>query len=144
MENRETLKKLDKGVFVVNLLAVIYDPKNKKFLIVRRENDPYFEELTWCFPGARPEYGKKLGTEIKRIIKEKVGYNIEILGEIFSKVYPEKQEFLSIYYLCEITGGEEKLSDDFKESKWVEAKELEENFTTSFHPRLKQYLLDLV
>lgn len=144
MEEKKLLKELDKGVFVVNLLAVIYDAKTKKFLIVRRENDPYLEKLTWCFPGDMPNYGERLGVGVKRIIKEKVGYDVEILGEIFSKVYPEKEELLSIYYLCEITGGEEKLSNMFKESKWVTPQELEEYFTTSFHPRLKEYLMGLV
>jgi len=144
MGERKILKELDKGVFVVNLLAVIYDAKTKKFLIVRRENDPYFKELTWCFPGEMPEYGERLGVGIKKIIKKHVGYDVEILGEIFSKVYPEKEEFLSIYYLCKISGGEESLSDLFKESKWVGPEEFEKYFTTSFHPRLKEYLIDLV
>jgi len=143
MTNKDLLKDFDKGVFLVNLLSVIYDPKKKKFLIVRRENDPHIKELSWCFPGGRPDYGERLGVGIKRIIKESMGYNVEILGEIFSKVYPEKEEFLSIYYLCEITGGEESLSKKFKESKWVDPEELESYFTTSFHPRLKEYLMDL-
>jgi|TARA_Y100000031_G_C8119951_1_gene337697 ADP-ribose pyrophosphatase YjhB (NUDIX family) len=143
MVDKNLMNEFDKGVFVVNLLAVIYDPKKKKFLIVRRENDPHFKELSWVFPGERPDYGERLGVGIKRIIKEHVGYNVEILGEIFSKVYPEKEEFLSIYYLCEITDGEESLSDLFKESKWVAPEEIEEHFTTSFHPRLKEYLMGL-
>ena len=36
---------------------------------------------------------------------------------IFAKTYPEKREFLSIYYLCEITGGIEKAGEKFIDLK---------------------------
>ena len=40
--------------------------------------------------------------------------------------------------------GEEKPGDDLTELKWVNPKELEDYFTTSFHKKLKEYLIDLV
>ena len=51
---------MKKGVFIVNLLAIVYNPKTRKFLIGRREKDPYIEKLSWCFPGGRPGYKKDL------------------------------------------------------------------------------------
>jgi ADP-ribose pyrophosphatase YjhB (NUDIX family) len=53
-------RSLKKGVFIVNLLAIVYNPKTRKFLIGRREKDPYIEKLSWCFPGGRPGYKKDL------------------------------------------------------------------------------------
>ena len=64
------LNKFDKGVFLVNTLGVIFDPSNKKFLIARRENDPNFKNLKWCFPGGRPNYGEDLEESFEKIIKE--------------------------------------------------------------------------
>ncbi len=137
------LKNFKKGVFLVNVLGIVFDTKTRKILIGRRENDPYIKELTWCFPGGTPHYNKELEDALKKEIKEKTGLNVGNLGAIFAKTYPEKREFLSVYYLCESIGGEAKPGGSFKELKWVNPEELEEYFTTSFHPNLKEYIVNL-
>ena len=133
----------EKGIFSVIVLGIIYDPKEKKILIGKRENDPDVPQLSWCFPGGRPEYGEKLEDAVKREIKEETGLDVESLGSIHSKVYPEKKDFLAIYYLCEMTEGELQAGDNFIELKWVKPEELEEHFTTSFSDKLKEYILNL-
>ncbi len=132
-----------KGVFLINVVGVVFNPETKKILIGRRENDIYIKELTWCFPGGRPNYGEELEDALKREIKKKTGLKVESLGAVFAKTYPEKREFLTIYYLCELIGGKEKAGEKFKEIKWVNPEELEKYFTTSFHPKLKEYILNL-
>lgn len=136
------MKENQKKGFRVILLGIIYNPKTKKILIGRRENDPYIKKLTWCFPGGTADKAELEGV-LKKKIKEKTGLVVENLGSIFAKTYPEKREFLSIYFLCETIGGKEKAGDDFKELKWVKPEELEKHFTTSFHPHLKEYILNL-
>ncbi len=136
-------KEFDRGVFLVIVLGIIFDPNKKKILIGRRENDEHIKELTWCFPGGSPEYGEELEDSLKREIKKKTGLKVESLGAVFAKAYPEKKEFLSIYYLCKVVGGEEKAGEDFSEIKWVSPEELEKYFTTSFHPKLKEYIMSL-
>mgnify|MGYP001566600766 FL=1 len=133
----------DRGVFLVNVLGIVFDPGTRKVLIGKRENDPYIKKLTWSFPGGRPNYEEELEDVLKREIKKKTGLNVESLGAIFAKTYPEKREFLTIYYLCEIVSGEEKPGEKFVEIKWVKPEEIEKYFTTSFHPKLKEYILDL-
>ena len=125
------------------LLAVIFNPKTKKILIGRREKDPQIEELTWCFPGGRPSKEEELEDSLKKKIKLKTGYEASNLGAIFAKNYPENREIIATYYLCEIIGGEEKPGDDLIELKWVSPEELESHFTTSFHPNLKEYIMNL-
>ena len=132
-----------KGAMLVNVLGIIYDKENDKVLIGRRENDPYLEELTWSFPGGRPGYEDELEDYLKLTVKEKTGLEIEANKIIFSKTYPEKREFLSIYYLVNVVGGKEAVGGSFKELKWVKPEELDNYFTTSFHPVLKKMLLDL-
>jgi len=80
---------------------------------------------------------------LKREIKKKTGLNVESLGAVFAKTYPEKREFLTIYYLCEVVGGKEKAGEKFTEIKWVKPEELKKYFTTSFHPKLKEYIMNL-
>lgn len=139
----------DKGIFLVLVLGIIYDPKERKILIGRRKNDPDIPELSWAFPGGRPEYGEELDDAVKREIKEETDLDVENLGPVYAKTYPEKKDFLAIYYLCENNSvkdiSEQKLEprDNFQELKWVEPEELENHFTTSFHPHLKEYILNL-
>lgn len=129
--------------FKVILLGVVFDPKTRKILIGKRENDPHIPELSWCFLGDFLNYEKGLDKTLKEKIKEQTGYNVKNLGTIFSKKYPEKKDFLAIYFLCEVFEGEEKAGGDIQELKWVAPNELENHFTTSFHSRLKEYIINL-
>ncbi len=137
------LYKFDKGSFLVNLLAIIYDPKTRKILIGRRENDPHIKELSWCFPGGRPSYKEDLEFYLKHIIKIKTGLEVDVKKVVFAKTYPEKREFLSIYYFTELIGGEEKPSRNIKELKWVKPTEVKDYFTTSLHPKVLEFLKTL-
>ena len=142
-DKKINLNEFDKGVFLVNTLGVIFDPANKKFLIARRENDPYVDGLSWVFPGGRPNYGEDLEESFEKIIKKRIGLNVKSLGPVFSRLYDKDDKILIIYYLCEATGGDLVTSDDFVEFKWVNADEIEEYFTTSFDPRLKEFIENL-
>lgn len=133
----------DRGVFLLNVLGIVYDKKAKKILIGKRENDPYLKELSWAFPGGRPRYEKDIEFYLKHEIKIKTGLNINVNKIIFAKTYPEKREFLSIYYLCEVIGGKEKAGEKFSEIKWVKPIEVQNYFTTSLHPTLLEYLKSL-
>ena len=130
--------------FKVILLGVVFNPKTKKILIGRRKKDPYIKNLTWAFPGGQYDSNEELDSTLKKKIKLKTGLKVENLGNIFSKTYPEDRKLLAIYYLCEATGGKEKAANDFTELKWVTPKDLKEYFTTSFHPKLKEYIEGLV
>jgi len=135
--------KFDRGVFLVNVLGIVYDKKNKKILIGRRENDPYLKELSWGFPGGRPNYKEDLEASLKHEIKIKTGLDVNVKKLIFAKTYPEKKEFLSIYYLCEFSGGKEKAGEKFKEIKWIKPEEVKDYFTTSLHPKLFDFLKNI-
>jgi ADP-ribose pyrophosphatase YjhB (NUDIX family) len=134
----------EENKFSVILLGIIFDPKEKKILIGRRENDPEIKELTWCFPGGKATIGEDVDQSLKKIIRNKTGYSIKNLGAIFSKTYPEKEDLLAVYFLTQVFEGEEKPGEDFLEFKWVNPKEIENYFTTSFHRKLKQFLIELV
>ncbi len=130
----------DRGVFLVNVLGIVYDTKSRKILIGRRENDPFVKELSWTFPGGRPGYEKNLEEYLKIEIKKKTGLDVEVKGIIFARVPPENKELLLIYYRCNIIGGKEKAGEKFVELKWVETVDVQNYFTTSLHPKLLKYL----
>ena len=137
------LEKFDRGIFLVNVLGIVFNPETKKILIGKRENDEYIPNLAWCFPGGRPEYGEDLEEALKKEIKKKTGLKVESLGTIFARVPEENEKSLLIYYLCEVVDGKENAGEKFAEIKWVEPEELEKYFTTSFHHKLKEYINNL-
>lgn len=135
----------EKGIFLVNLLGIVYDSKTRKILIGKRENDPHIKELSWVFPGGRPNYDNELEHHLEEEVKINTGLDIIVKNVVFAKTYPEKREFLSIYYYCEceVVGGEEKPGGSLVELKWVKPSEVANYFTTSLHPKLLDYLKTL-
>lgn len=143
MKNKKTQEKTKKESFSVIILAIIFDPEKRKILIGKRENDPYVKELGWVFPGGRLTQNETEEQTIKRKIKEETGLEVENLGTVFSRIFPEKNDFFLIYNLCELVGGKEKPGGDIKQLKWVSPDELQSYFTTSFDPKLKEYINNL-
>ncbi len=133
-------KQFDRGVFLVNVLGIIYNPQTRQILIGRREKDPFIKELSWSFPGGRPGYEDDLEVYLCREVKKKTGLDVNPGQVVFAKTYPEKREFISIYYLCEIRGGQQRAGEKFVELKWIRPNETKKYFTTSLHPKLLEYL----
>lgn len=126
-------------------IAVIFDPKTRKFLIARREKDPYYPDLTWTFPGGRIKNNNEdIDKTLKKTVKEYTGYDVKNLGTIFTKKYEKNNKLILIYFLCEVFKGNEKPDGKkIKELKWVRPQDLEKHFTTPFHTRLKEYIMNL-
>lgn len=146
-EMQRIYEKEKRGIFVVNILGIIHDPKNGKILIGRRENDSYIKELSWCFPGGMPCYEEELTNCLKREIQVKTHLLVKIEDLIFTKTYPEKRHFLSIYYYCTIPEYVKELEaeagEKFVEVKWVKPTEVVNYFTTSLHAKVLDFLKKL-
>lgn len=135
-------EKFDKGVFLVNVVGIVYDPKTKKILIGRREEDKFLPELIWSFPSGRPTYKHSLSMCLRMEIKKKTNIDVNVLDCIFARTLPEKLEFLLIYYFCEIVeeSPKVKIMGKFKEIKWVKPTEVDKYFTTSIDPVVMSFL----
>ncbi len=129
--------------FKVILLGIIYDPKRKKILIGRRENDPFVTKLRWTPPGGRVSHGDDLEKSLKAKVKEQTGLEVANLGHIFSVIPKERKDFMLIIHLCEVIKGKEKVGGNLKEIKWVDPEELDSYFTIAYHPHLREYILNL-
>lgn len=129
--------------FQVILLGIIFDPKERKILIGRREKDKYYPKLSWAFPGGDLTHDGEINKTLKEKIKAQTGLKVKNLGAVFSKTYEEDRSLVAIYFLCEAVKGRPKAGEKLKELKWVKAEQLESLFTTSFHPRLKEYLVHI-
>jgi ADP-ribose pyrophosphatase YjhB (NUDIX family) len=130
--------------FNIVLIGIIFDPAQRKILIGRKNGDPELgPKFSWGFPGTELHYGDDIDKILKNKLKEKTGYDVKNLGAIFSKTYPENEKLVAIYFLCEAVSGKLHVGGFWEEMKWVSPAEIEKHFTTSFHPRLKEYLLNL-
>jgi ADP-ribose pyrophosphatase YjhB (NUDIX family) len=145
MVNLYELKTINdsKGIFLVNIVGIIFDPLKRKILIGKRINDPYIPNLKWSFPGGSPLINEDLEKTVERTVKLKTSLSVKSLGNIFARVPEENNRLLLLYYLCEVISGKEKPGNDFVELKWVSPTELEKHFTTSLDPRLKEYIMNL-
>ncbi|MFW6233675.1 MAG: NUDIX hydrolase [Nanoarchaeota archaeon] len=134
--------KIDK--FNVLALGIIFDPKEKKILIGKRENDPYIPELTWCIPGTSVKNSEDVDKALKRGLKEKTGYIVKNIGTFFSETHEQKPDLLSVYFLTQVFEGQEKPGGDIKELKWISPKEIDNYCSTNLHRKLKEFLNELV
>lgn len=133
----------NRGVFLVNVLGIVYNPKTKKILIGRRENDPYVPKLSWQFPGGRPAHNKSLEHYLKLKIKRKTNLSVEVKRIVWARTLLEKREFLLIYFYCETAETKAKAGDKFVEVKWVKPTEVINYFTTSIDPKVMEFLKSL-
>jgi len=127
------------GVFLVNVLGIVYNPAMKKILIAERRDDKHVKELTWVFPGGRIKYDRDIEEHFKDVIKEKVGVEVKEEEFVFARTYTEKREFLSIYLLC-VTDDTEAKPLKFYDVKWIKPTDVKKYFTTSLHPKLYEFL----
>lgn len=137
--------KFDKGIFIVNVLAIIYNKKLKKIVIGRRENDLFIPKISWTFPGGRPRYDQKIEESLRDEIKKKTGINkLEIKNIVFMRITPEiKRKQILIYYYCETEQEKIKAGEKFVEIKWIYPKEYKDYFTTSVNTKIANFLNNL-
>jgi ADP-ribose pyrophosphatase YjhB (NUDIX family) len=127
----------------VNTHGVVFDIKSRQILIGREEVEGQVPQLTWCFPGGRSENGKDLEKTLEKTIKKHTGLKVKSLGAIFAKTPVDNERILYIYYLCEVIRGKPKASGNLVDLHWVSPEELEDYFTTSLDPRLKEHIMHL-
>src|SRR3989304_6743652 len=98
--------------FQVVVIGIIFDPKERKVLIGRRENDPYFPQVSWTFPGGRLADDGEINKTLKERIKAQTGLNVKNLGAVFAKTYEERRDMMAVYFLCEALGAKAKTEEN--------------------------------
>ena len=130
--------------YLVNCLGIVFDKKTKKIVIGRREKDPFIKELTWVFPGGNVTPGKKLEEYLKEEVKKKTNLDIEVKQLVYSRVMPEHQRILNLYYYAEVKKtGNEKPGDSLKELKWIKPSDFRKTVTTSVDDVVHKFLVSL-
>jgi 8-oxo-dGTP diphosphatase len=104
-------------------IALIFDEKRERILMVKNEND---DSSWWSMPGGAVEPGETLDLALIRETKEECGLDVEMVGlhsvrEVFFS--NRGHHALLFTFLAKISGGEINISDpdgEVKEVKWME------------------------
>jgi len=106
---QEIASRIIRPLFRVFAVAVIFD-QGGKLLFVKMT---YQRFHPWGLPGGGLEYGEDPETAVRREVQEETGWDVEIEKFLFVKTWtPDRVGF---YYLCRITGGEFRPSDEISE-----------------------------
>lgn len=107
--------------------------KNGKILLIKRAFDPGAGK--WSVPGGLVEVGERLSDACVRETEEETGLRVEVLEliNVFDMIDKDnegrvKYHYILVDFLVKPVGGEERLSKETADMKWVtrdESKQLE-------------------
>lgn len=100
--------------------------KNKKVLIVKREEEDEVGAGTWEMPGGKIEFGEKLEDALIREIKEEVGLEVIVGKLLYATTFltdPSRQVVI-LTYLCKTHDDKVILSTEHTEYRWAEKEEM--------------------
>lgn len=112
---------------VVGVGAIILE--GDKVLLVERGNEPL--KGVWSIPGGALELGESLAEGVRREAREELGLAVEVgeLVEVFERITRDAEgrveyHYVLADYLCTVTGGTLRASDDAADARWVGRSEL--------------------
>lgn len=98
--------------------------KDGKILMIRRAFEP--GAGMWSIPGGMVEVGEKLSDACAREVEEETGLEVEILEliNVFDMIDKDDQgkvqyHYVLVDFLAKPVGGEERISAEATEMKWV-------------------------
>jgi 8-oxo-dGTP diphosphatase len=114
----------DKFEIVVNAITTY---QGKILLGKKKEKEGHPISGEWHFPGGHIDEGEEPEEAVKREIKEETGLEVEVhqIVDATSQTW-NGDTILQITYHCEADSDDASVEDDLKETKWVQAKNLEE------------------
>jgi len=122
-------------LFQVSQKAVIYNPENKKYLLVQcKEENPKMPAL-WAFIGGRIKKGENAIESLERKIHKEAG---DIEYEIGEVVSADADGRCRVGYLVKYKGGEVILSKEHSNYVWKTFSEVQSE--KEFHQKLKKLI----
>ncbi len=91
--------------------GVLIFNKKKEVLLMKRSKNAKNEAGWWSKPGGSIEYGEKAVAMAKREIKEEIGIDIDIWGQLPHTdhiIKKENQHWIAINFLADLKKGEAK------------------------------------
>lgn len=123
--------------------AIIFDPRTKKYLLVKAREGCFVEEMgAWEFIGGRIHGGEAVRDALTREITEEAGEISYTIRDIVAVRDPYTTKrgttLMLIGYLAEYAGGDIVLSDEHEEYRWQTTEEVAQSV------EYKQWVKDFV
>ena len=102
--------------------------RNDSILLVKRAKKPF--KGWWDIPEGFLELGEHPEIGLVREIKEETGYDVKpvkILGILMDKYGEGREDVLTIFYIAQIIGGEQKAGSDADDAKLFKKDHLPKN-----------------
>jgi 8-oxo-dGTP diphosphatase len=111
----------DAKLHIVAISGIV--EKDKKALIVKRNDQEIAFPDKWTIPGGKLERGESIEATLKKEIREEV--NLEIDKEIeflsdFNFVRPDNYHVVGLCFVCKYKSGKVTLEKGLTEYKWVD------------------------
>ena len=109
-------------------------------ILKRRPNDSH-KPGAWDVPGGRLEPGESPFEGLKREAKEEANLEINILMplDVHHFVRDDGQKITLMIFLCQLAGGEVKLSEEHTEYKWVDLNSSSDEFPEWLNKPIENY-----
>ncbi|MFH1779990.1 MAG: NUDIX domain-containing protein [Candidatus Micrarchaeota archaeon] len=126
---------------ITGVAAIIKNDESKILIAKRTEKDEQAPNL-WSLPCGSVEENETPEESIIREMQEELGIGIKIEKTVSKRTYENEKESWSVYgYLCKITKGQPSIKEpeECEEIKFVETKEIPENFFPELRTVVKDY-----
>ena len=126
--------------FDVKIIGILFNPQEKKILVGRNKGENKFS-----FVDGELKYEEELDIGLKRVVKNKTGYEVHNLGVVFAnnRVNGQNSKELELYFLCEVKGGNETPGNNTEELKWIKAHEYQDLTDKKLPRRLREYVQNI-
>lgn len=118
------------GRFICGVAALIYNPTNERYLLLRRAADKDAGAGEWECVTGRVDQGESFEAAVHREVREEIGATVRIefiIGTTHfyrGEAKPEN-ELLGVKYFCTITDMESvQMSLEHSEMRWLTANEI--------------------
>ncbi len=117
------------GRFYAGIAAVIWSPKIKRYLLLRRAEHKDYAPGKWECVTGRVDQGESFADALRREVHEELGSEITvmyILGttHFYRGVPDPANELVGVIYLCTLTDPDDiRISDEHAEYRWLPADE---------------------
>lgn len=85
----------------------------------------------WDLPGGRIEFGEEPEEGLIREVQEELSSQVEIIELIdtWNHLPNESWQIVGVFYLCKLTSGDIKISNEHSGFQWIDINKIKEEFT---------------
>ncbi len=122
------------ATYEVSQRVILYNPTDKKFLLLKNSEDDVEAPGVWSFVGGRVDKDEDPVDALRREVKEEIGDVSYIVNGVVDVNIGKR---CRIGYLAQYQEGEIQLSGEHNDFAWVSGEDIQKG---DYHPLVKQFI----